>query len=166
MENEIWKDVVGYEGLYMVSSLGRVKSIKSVEKIRIPQRRNKNGLYFAIDFYKNAKQKNIQIHRLVAIAFLPNPENKKCVNHIDNNPSNNCVSNLEWATYKENVNHALKQGRHPVNNLKKPKPTKLKEKDILEIRNSNFKQSVLAKKYNVSQATISFVKNEKRWKHI
>ena len=92
---EIWKDVVGYEGLYQVSNLGRVKSLRikrHVDGIMTTKTR-KNGYVF-IFLHINKKRVWKSVHRLVAIAFIPNPENKSEIDHIDGNPSNNIVTNL------------------------------------------------------------------------
>lgn len=108
MENteEIWKDVVGYEGLYQVSNLGRVMSFrkKSNGLLILPSYRRK---YLAVNIYINGSVKNCSVHRLVAISFIPNPLNKSQVNHIDGNPSNNKLSNLEWCTHSENQLHSF-----------------------------------------------------------
>ena len=101
---EIWKDVVGYEGLYEVSSLGRVKSVKR-NKI-LSQKHNWDG-YLRIQLWRNNKNKYVSIHRLVAEAFIENPNTKPFINHIDGNKQNNKVDNLEWCTQKENIKHAF-----------------------------------------------------------
>lgn len=98
---EIWKDVVGYEGLYQISSLGRLKNRHG----RILNGNiNDYGYLRAILCDGKGHRKYIQIHRLVAQAFIPNPDNKPQVNHIDENKINNVVENLEWVTVKENIN--------------------------------------------------------------
>ena len=106
--NEIWKDIDGYEGLYQVSNLGQVKSIRDKygnyrEKI-LKQGKRKDG-YLYVNLYKEGKRKYNLVHRLVANAFIPNPNGYTCVNHKDENPLNNCVSNLEWCTHKYNINY-------------------------------------------------------------
>lgn len=121
---EIWKDVVGYEGYYRVSNLGRVKSVprKTVTNIvrdKILSDFDNGHGYRYITFSIKQKRKNYYIHRLVANAFISNIENKPSINHIDSNRSNNNVSNLEWVTVKENVAHCKENGRakynwHPV----------------------------------------------------
>lgn len=105
MDREIWKDIQGYGGKYQVSNLGRVRSILR-NKILIPKKTKKG--YLRIRLYENNHCKNIVIHRLVAFAFIPNPENKPQVNHKDGNKENNCVSNLEWCSCYENFWHANK----------------------------------------------------------
>lgn len=112
MENEIWKPVVGYEGLYEVSSYGRVYSLPdngtpgkfNQGKIKIPQKRRR---YLFVKLYKEGMCKAFSIHRLVAEAFIPNPENKPVVDHIDTNCYNNHKSNLRWASYSENSRNPL-----------------------------------------------------------
>jgi len=116
---EIWKDVNGYEGLYQVSNLGRVRSLerKATDGRQINERILKPafdvGKYLTVALHKNKKQKTHKVHRLVAFAFIKNPNNKPHVNHIDGNKSNNRVDNLEWCTQLENNRHSfheLKRG--------------------------------------------------------
>lgn len=101
---EVFKDIAGYEGLYQVSNLGRVKSLGNdksrKEKILRPGIRG-NG-YLLVILWKNGKRKNYLVHRLVSETFLDNPDNLPCVNHRDENKQNNCVSNLEFCTYQYN----------------------------------------------------------------
>lgn len=115
--NEEWKDVKGYEGLYQVSNLGRIKSfvgwngnqyIKR-EKIMNPykQRAGKNYYRSVIKLKKNGIGQDKKVHRLVAEAFIPNPNNLPKINHIDGNPLNNKAENLEWCTQKYNIEHAI-----------------------------------------------------------
>lgn len=102
---EIWKDIPGYEGVYLVSNKGNIKRI-STNKILKPYENKRNG-YLTINL-SNKGRKNLRIHRIVAKAFLPNPNNKPYINHIDGNKKNNNITNLEWCTQKENVDHAIK----------------------------------------------------------
>ena len=105
---EEWRTIEGYEGKYQVSNLGKVKSLKDRygnprEKI-LHQGKNSNG-YLLVVLYKEGKLKHYLVHRLVANAFIPNPNNYPYVNHKDENPSNNCVDNLEWCDAKYNINY-------------------------------------------------------------
>lgn len=102
---EIWKDVVGYEGLYEVSNIGRVKSLnKNNYGLIMSQYITKKG-YFRLQLTKEKRQKKHLVHRLVAEAFIPNPHNYPEVNHKDEDKLNNKVENLEWCTTHYNVNY-------------------------------------------------------------
>lgn len=108
LSEEVWKDVIGYEGYYQISNLGNVKGLKR-NKIKSPTL-NSWG-YQVVSLTKpNTKLKNVLVHRLVAMAFINNLENKEQVNHIDGNKTNNCVYNLEWCNQSENMQHAFKLG--------------------------------------------------------
>lgn len=116
---EIWKDIIGYEGLYQVSNLGNVKSIGRMlydinKKENVIYKRDKllkyainHKGYKIVKLQKCCSKKTISIHRLVALTFIPNPDNLPQVNHIDGNKQNNCVSNLEWCDNTYNHNHAI-----------------------------------------------------------
>ena len=110
MKKEIWKPVLGYEGLYEVSNWGRVKSLNynhsGKEKILKPVTYKSGYLYVVLS--KNNKRKHFLIHRLVAEAFIPNTDNLPQVNHKDENPLNNVVSNLEWCTSSYNINYGTR----------------------------------------------------------
>lgn len=116
---EVWKDIKNYEGCYQISNLGRVRSLTRKVKTFNGVRTSKGQLlkplktntgYYRVDLKQNQKDKYMSIHRLVAEAFIPNPNNYPCVNHKDNNPQNNCVDNLEWCTQSYNVKYAYKYG--------------------------------------------------------
>ena len=113
---EIWKDIKGYEGLYQVSNLGRVKSLskkyghgKRNEKIMACSLR-KDG-YISVSLFKKSKGKTFGVHRLVAEAFIPNPDNLPQVNHKDENKQNNYANNLEFCTKKYNMNYGTRKER-------------------------------------------------------
>ena len=105
---EIWKDIAGYEGLYMVSNHGKIWSCK--RKIIMKTAKGRNG-YLKTSLSKQGKKKNVSIHRLVATAFISNVENKPYVNHIDEVKTNNHCKNLEWCTPTENYHHGTNPKR-------------------------------------------------------
>lgn len=107
--NEVWKDIAGYEGLYQVSNLGRVKRDGRIKTLSVDR-----GGYLYVWLSKHSKMKCLKVHRLVADAFIENPNGKRTVNHIDGNKKNNQVDNLEWATHSENIIHANKTGLRVV----------------------------------------------------
>lgn len=105
---EIWLDIEGYEGKYMVSNLGRVKSLNycNSNKERIMSLGNNGNGYLYASLQINHKRKNIYVHRLVAKSFIPNPNKFPVINHKDENKQNNCVDNLEWCTQKFNTRYS------------------------------------------------------------
>ena len=105
---EIWTDIKGYEGLYQVSNFGRVKRVKTNRVLK--GSKHTHG-YLVVGLYKNNTKSTKKIHRLVAEVFIPNTDNKPEVNHIDEDKTNNMVSNLEWVTAKENSNHGTRNER-------------------------------------------------------
>ena len=154
---EIWRDIEGYENIYQISNLGRIKSFKGHEKILKP-RKDGNG-YLQVDLCKSGKIKKFLIHRLVAIAFILNPKNKPCVNHIDGNKENNCIDNLEWCTVQENNIHAFKT------NLKKPAYKPLIAINLTTGEEMQFKsQKEASEKLNLKRPNISNVLKGKQKK--
>ena len=110
-EEEIWKDVVGYENLYQVSNLGNVSTLKHKKTFILKPAQNGKGYLKVILRNNNKSKKYFFVHRLVAQAFLPNPNNYPVINHKDENPLNNNVNNLEWCTQKYNCNYGTAQER-------------------------------------------------------
>ena len=110
---EEYRDIKDYEGLYQISNLGNVKSLRK-NKI-LSTRINRYG-YVDVHLYKDGSEKRCEIQRLVAQTFIPNPNNKEQVNHIDGNKTNNTVFNLEWTTPSENIKHAWNNGLKKIKN--------------------------------------------------
>lgn len=112
MNTEIWKDIVGYEGYYQVSNIGRVKSLFRYKKVL------KGNVttwgYLQVNFRKNGKSRYYSIHRLVAQAFIPNIKQFPCVDHIDGDKSNNHVENLRWCTQKDNLRNPITLERNRI----------------------------------------------------
>lgn len=176
MQEEIWKDVVGYEGFYQVSNLGRVKSLDRIVNYRLEGHKalKKGKLlkpfiwgdgYYSVMFVVNGKSNSFRVNRLVAFAFLPNPENKPQVNHINGIKTDNRVENLEWVTSKENIYHAIKNGLSKnigVNNYL----SKLTKEDIVFIRTSGLENKILREKFNVSKSCIDRIRRRESYKNI
>ena len=180
---EIWKDIQGYEGLYQISSIGRVRSLNrinhfegknQIKKYQCGQLlKGKVLKYKYVHGYTNVtlytekhRHKQYQVHRLVAQAFIPNPNNYPQINHKDGNKLNNCVANLEWVTNQQNREHALKNGLHLCG--EKCSWSKLKQKDVDFIRqNKNIHSNKeLVNMFNVSVGCIKSVLNGSSWKKI
>lgn len=120
MIEEMWKDIPGYEGYYQVSNFGQVRSVDRERIDKLGRRLHVKGKvrklatsqdgYLEVDLNCNGIVKYMRVHRLVAITFIPNPENKPEVNHKDGDKKNNRMSNLEWVTTTENIRHAIQTG--------------------------------------------------------
>ena len=121
MEN--WKAIAGYEGLYQISDLGRIKSLKyGKEKIMKPQK-TRCG-YLKVCLYKDGYGKTIIVHRLVAETFIPNPQGFETVNHKDEVKTNNTVGNLEWMSKKDNLNYGTRNKRVAESHINHPSLSK------------------------------------------
>lgn len=160
---EEWRDVKGYEGIYQVSNTGEVRSLdrkcvysngdQHIHKGKTLTKTINNHGYFYISLCINSKPKKKFIHRLVAEAFIPNPENKGNVNHKDGNPLNNNVNNLEWATYKENSRHAFRTGL--AHSTLEGKPSRTVK--CIDTNETFYSASEAARKFGVSHQLISDV---------
>jgi len=161
---EQWKEIKGYEN-YLISDRGMVFNLKFK---RFLKPSNDGRGYFYVNLWKNGVEKNQKIHRLVALAFLLNPENKRTINHIDGCKANNHVSNLEWNTHSENIHHACDTGL--MQRGEKNGQAKLNESQVLEIRRlhatGNYTQTALGKNFGVDNSLIGYIVRRKNWKHI
>ena len=180
---EIFKPIVGYEGLYEISNLGRVKGLvkmnrcgnqhgaKSFKPIRERIMKewllNRGSGYKAVTLVKEGVKKNLLVHRLVALTFIYNSENKLTINHIDGNSKNNHVSNLEWCTQKENVDHArliLKRGSISGQG------SKLTPRSVIEIKRwyatQKISQGKLGAYYGAKDNVIYGIVNNITWKNV
>lgn len=165
--NEIWRPATGYEGLYEVSNLGRVRNVSGRIKA---QRLNTSG-YSSVGLTTRINNgtvtKKICVHRLVALAFVTNPHNKPYVNHIDNNRANPKADNLEWVTASENQYHAYRTGSKVsvFKGINNPK-NKIDSSKVLDILNDPRSNSVIAKDYGVTRSAIAHIKKGTSWAHI
>ena len=164
---ELWKEISGFKK-YKISNKGRVYSKISKRVIRTYIRTYKEKeTEFAV-LYRNKKRLHPQLHRIIAMAFIDNPKNKREVNHIDGNSSNNNIENLEWVSSSENTLHSYctglqKRGENFYS-------AKLSEKEAIEIINAYrlgvFSQSVISKAYGVSKSTIKDLLAGRNWAHL
>ena len=136
-----WIDIEGFENEYQINQFGEIRTLKNSPKLKKfdilkPQLNNRNGYVYQM-LYKNGKPKLVRIHRLVAKAFIPNPNNFIQVNHIDGNKQNNNASNLEWCDQHYNMKHAYKTGlQKPSEKQRKAiiNSNKLKQKKVCQIK--------------------------------
>ncbi len=175
---EIWKDIPGFESEYQASTFGRVKSLDRISisnRGQLGYKRKLKGRIIipninihgrqVIRLAKNCEILSTHISRIIALTFIPNPENKPTVNHIDGNHLNNRPENLEWATYAENFYHGVDTGLIKVrgeNNYF----AKLKNKDVSKIRvllSNGIKRSEIASLYGVSYGTIYGIDKKLYW---
>ena len=170
--NEIWKPIKGYEGLYEVSNLGRVKNIKSNRILKLYKDKRKGKEYLRVCLYKNKKSKKYYVHRLVAEAFLPNPYKLPQVNHKDENKTNNNVDNLEWCTNEYNHNYGTineRISKSQINHPLKSYPVDIYDLDMNFIETLPSSMEV-ERKYKIPHSHVSiccnggvWVKNHTKW---
>ena len=162
---EIWKDIEGYVGKYQVSNLGNVKTFVGW-KGRVMKQSKQNKGYNIV----RLSNKNHLVHRLVAQAFIPNPENKPNINHKSGVKTDNRAENLEWVTQKENIDHSIKFKLKPDDRGEKSYLAKLTENEVYVIKGllkyTSIRPYEIAKIFNVVNDTIYAIKNKKSWKHI
>jgi hypothetical protein len=164
---EIWKDIKGYEGLYQVSNMGRVKSMKWNKERILKVITNRKG-YSQVHLSKNGLQIKLLIHRLVAEAFILNPHNLPNVLHGDDNPANNCVENLRWGTQKENIEDRNNKGRQ-AKGLSHGSAI-LTEQQVLEIKNlrssTGWGYRRISKHLKFPLQAVSGILYKNTWSHI
>jgi len=176
-EHEIWKDVKGYEGMYQVSNLGRVKSLDRYVNSGYGKQRlhrgkilkpklDKDG-YLDVGTRVYGEAVHFRPHREMAIAFIPNPENKPQVNHIDFDKTNNSIENLEWSTPQEQIAHNYKNKKHAHG--ERQHKAKLTETEVIELRQSFRKGkdwNMLAEEYGITPGNVWFIVHDLTWKHL
>lgn len=169
---ELWSTVVGYEGFYEVSSLGRVRRIApgpGTRPGRIRKLVPRNG-YYQVILSKNNVVQLCWVHRLVAKAFLPEDSQRPEVNHKDGNRANNCIDNLEWCSHGENALHSYRfLGRKSVPTVgSKNRNAVLNEADIPVIREAAKTETLrsIAKRYGVSFGLIGHIIHGRAWNHV
>lgn len=146
---EIWKPIEGYEGFYEVSNLGRVRSLwfrnnhSLVKRNKIMSATDNGHGYLIVGLNKEAKRKNYYVHRLVAKAFIPNPDNLPVIDHIDHDRSNNAVTNLQWLTQKDNIGRS----RHLMSKPRKNVTSNTGQKYITRVKSGEYKVSLPWKRY-------------------
>lgn len=161
LTGEIWKAISNSNNEYFVSNMCRVKSIKNGEENLIRIHKQKNN-YRRITISVDGKITNILFHRIMAILFIPNPENLPCVCHIDDDPSNCKLNNLEWGSYSHNTTQAYRTGRMNKKGTKNHM-NKLSESEVLEIHGLDLNYQLLAKQYGISKGTVADIKQGLRW---
>lgn len=172
---ERWKPIPGYEGFYVVSNLGRVRSLprmvsgKSGSMRSLPSRIRKctldtNG-YPQAGLYRNGKRRLINVHRLVATAFISPPPEGMEINHKDGNKANNVVSNLEWVTHRQNMEYAYAGGLLTTRGEQHPN-SYIKEKDVRHIRRTNMTVPQIVEAYGYPRATAFDIMARRTWHHV
>jgi hypothetical protein len=176
LQEEIWKDIPGYEGIYQASNLGRIKSLSKTVNISNGKKRNvleklfnlrtNNYGYNVVTMYLNGKMQSKRSNRVIALTFIPNPENKPYVNHINGIKNDDRVVNLEWCTAKENSIHAVKKGllKNSSGIGEDHNYFKLTLDDVTEIRSlkkKGFTNKEIGIKFSISKDYVSKITNFK-----
>lgn len=174
MENEKWKEVKGYEDIYEVSSLGRVRRVCKTKYRYISLCEDGRG-YLLFNLCKNKTKKATRVHRLVAETFIANPFFYPQVNHKNGIKTDNRVDNLEWVTPEQNCKHARENGLQKTNGFKRQPGeangfSKLKDEQVIEIRRKYTEEKLtykqIALEYGIHYSTVGYIIQRKRWAHI
>lgn len=168
MSSEVWKPIEGYESFYKISNFGNIYSFRA--KRNIVGDTDRFG-YKRVSLFKNKSKKRFRVHRLVAMHFLEKLDSymNLVINHLDCNPRNNNVLNLEWTTVQKNTIHALMNNRLTIPKGELNGQSILLEKDvvkILEMWNNGMSQKEIGKVFGVTRSAIAHVTQGNRWKHL
>jgi hypothetical protein len=173
VETEIWKQVIGHEGLYEVSNIGNVKSLifhNGVRERILKQATQRLSGHYYVYLTKNKIAKKKYVHALVLEAFVSKRPNGMEGLHNDGNSKNNCVSNLRWGTHKENMHDSIEHktfyfAKGNGHGMSKLTENKVREIKVL-ISIGVMKQRRIAEKFGCSEQTIDHIKNGRQWKHV
>lgn len=175
MTKETWRNAYNSNGTYAISSIGRMKRLEhsvldkrgvvQLFKERLLKPCKTNHGYFSYTISVNGNVFRMLAHRFVAIAFIPNPDNKPHINHIDSNRQNNKVENLEWCTHSENMKHSFLSGNSSQLGDKNS-CSKLTTKQVINIFFSTGSSYNVAKKYPITAKTVRDIRGRKSWTHI
>lgn len=176
-KKEVWKDIIGYEDCYQISSFGRVKSLARkiyngkgyfISKEKCLKKRVCKRGYVEVILYKNLKAKSHKVHRLVGKHFILNPKNLLEINHKDGIKGNNQQNNLEWTDHSGNIKHAYKlgllksrKGKHNPKNILTIEEVKYIKRELKQYKHGMIKN--LANQFNVSRSTIQHIKMNRCW---
>jgi hypothetical protein len=169
-KNEIWKDVPKFDGLYQISNFGRIVSYDRIDKYgrlfkgKVLQNNVTSGGYLKVGLCYNSVMKHFGVHRLVALAFIPNPENKPQVNHLNGIKFDNRVENLEWCTAQENKVHSVNNGTSTGHSALLTEDDVRKIKELLG--NRNLTHMDIAIMFGVVKSTITKINTGINWGHI
>lgn len=170
LEGEVWKEVGGFDGMYKVSNLGRVKSYNLNKIGNILKPRTYSNYDSVVLTDKEGSFKKHMVHRLVAYAFIQNPDNLPQVNHLDGNKHNNLVENLEWCTQQQNAKHAYNVLYPDKNKGEGNAFSILTNKIVLEIfemtESGEYRHWEIAEKYGIDRSTVTDIARGKSWSHI
>lgn len=161
-----WRDIPDYEGHYIINSIGDIMTVKFKRARPLKTFERVKG-YMGVDLFKNDQKKCLYVHRLVAMAFIENPMSLAQINHIDGNPANNSVTNLEWCTGSENQLHKIRVLRRDQGSSRSS--AKLTEVDVgVIVRDRSAGQTCkeIGLRYGVADTTISRIVRGKRWVHV
>lgn len=178
LPGEIWKEISGYEGRYAVSTMGRVKGLEQRINNAFANNKLKKevvlkphfwGKYLRVNLYVDGEKRKYSVHKLVATAYIPRVEGKKFINHINANPLDNRVENLEWCTIQENIRHAFELNLIPRGKGENCPASKLNRRQVVEIKKRLATGELpkdICEDYQVGSSNIQKIKEGKNWRHV